>query len=219
MRNSKLAFFAGSIVLPALIFFLPDFSSAEGSATPAAESQSKSLNTPREEMKLTIDELVKVVTQNQGDEKRPERREAMRQVIEPKFDFDEMARRSLGTHWNSITVEDQNEFVRLFSELLARTYLNRIEHIEENMVAVTDERVQAPRALVRTKVTFKGDDFPIDYRLLEKDGAWRVYDVVIENIGLVANYRNEFAGIIRKEKFAGLLERLREKIGKATEEV
>lgn len=167
---------------------------------------------PKAEMQETIDRLVKVVEQYSGEKQIDVRRKNMREIIEPKFDFDEMAKRSLGAKWKTITPEQRKEFVNLFSELLAKTYLARIENVEKGMVTIKEEKIKFPKALVKTTVDYKGDLFPIDYKLVSKSGdTWRVYDVVIENIGLVANYRNEFAGIIRKEQFSGLLERLKEK--------
>jgi phospholipid transport system substrate-binding protein len=81
------------------------------------------------------------------------------------------------------------------------------------MVKVESENVEPPKAVVKTIVISKGDTFPIDYKLIQKEGgSWQVYDVVIENIGLVANYRNEFSGIIRKDNFSGLMEKLRAKV-------
>jgi phospholipid transport system substrate-binding protein len=163
------------------------------------------------EMQTTLDGIIKVVEAAPGDDNKDKRRDQLRLLINPKFDFGEMAKRSLGTYWKEITPAEQEEFVRVFSDLLARTYLSRIETVKPGMVKVDAEDVDFPKALVKTTVTNKGDQFPIDYKLLSRDGKWQVYDVVIENIGLVANYRNEFAGIIRKEKFAGLLDRLRKK--------
>ena len=80
------------------------------------------------------------------------------------------------------------------------------------MVKVESEQVEGPKAVVKTVVLSQGDTFPIDYKMMYRDNGWRVYDVVIENIGLVANYRNEFSGIIRKDKFSGLMEKLRAKV-------
>lgn len=174
----------------------------------------KPSGSPLEEIRATVAELVQVVEKYPGEENVARRRAELRQVIEPRFDFEEMSARSLGANWNQITAEERREFVRLFSDLLADTYLNRIENIRDDTVSLEGERVMLPNAIVRTMVTYKNDRFPIDYRLIARDGKWQVYDVVIENIGLVANYRNEFAGIIRKEKMAGLLRRLREKKGK-----
>ncbi len=164
------------------------------------------------EVRQTLDDVVHVVEEFPGDNNRKIRREKMREIIQPRFDFDEMAKRSLGTNWQIATPEQQTEFVKVFSDLLASTYLNKIETVKKGMVSIDSENVDFPKSVVKTTVKHKGDTFPIDYKLLNASGTWRVYDVVIENIGLVANYRNEFAGIIRKEKFEGLLERLREKV-------
>jgi phospholipid transport system substrate-binding protein len=123
-----------------------------------------------------------------------------------------MSRRSLGSNWNEISPEEQKDFTTVFSELLARTYLSKIETVKPGMVKVESEQVEGSKAVVKTVVISQGDTFPIDYKMMNRDNNWRVYDVVIENIGLVANYRNEFSGIIRKDKFSGLMEKLRAKV-------
>jgi phospholipid transport system substrate-binding protein len=166
---------------------------------------------PLSEIQGTIEKIVATVEENSGDAAKEIRRTKLREIIDPKFDFAEMSRRSLGVYWNEITSEERGEFTAIFSNLLARTYLSKIETVKPGMVKVLSEDVNEKAAVVKTTVTSKGDTFPIDYKLQQLDGSWRVYDVVIENVGLVANYRNEFAGIIRKEKFAGLMNRLRRK--------
>lgn len=186
---------------------------------------------PKSELQHTLDQIVKAVQAFPGDQKKEERRGELRKIIDPRFDFQEMARRSLGANWKELTTAQQEEFVSLFSELLAKTYLSRIEVVQPGMVKVLGEEMleSAPssgdassdstpgtsptssKAIVRTIVTNKGEEFPIDYKVMLRNDSWRVYDVVIENIGLVANYRSEFAGIIRKEKVDGLMARLREK--------
>jgi len=196
--------FSGFRILSVLLLAMPFSLSAEQSSLDPSS--------PRYAMTNTIDQLVEIVGENPGEDQRETRHKKMRDVIEPQFDFEEMSRRSLGPRWNDINDKERREFIDLFSELLARTYLGRLDNIEEGMVEISAERVQDIRALVRTHVTYRGETFPIDYRLVQKDSEWKVYDVVIENIGLVANYRNEFAGIIRREQFTGLLQRLREKV-------
>lgn len=169
---------------------------------------------PIDELRTTLDKVVDAVERLPGESNIHARRAELRQIIQPNFDFDEMARRSLGAYWDKISADQQKEFISVFSDLLASTYLGRIETVKRGMVKIEREKVEFPRAIVRTNVTAKGETFPIDYKLMSQGGKWRVYDVVIENIGLVANYRNEFAGIIRKEEFAGLMDRLREKAKK-----
>ncbi|MEY4667831.1 MAG: hypothetical protein RL518_530 [Pseudomonadota bacterium] len=177
------------------------------SSTCAAESPS-----PKTEIQKTIDSIIATVQANPGDAAKAARREKLREIINPKFDFDEMSRRSLGANWTEITPAEQKDFTTVFSELLARTYLSKIETVKPGMVKVESEQVEGPKAVVKTVVLSQGDTFPIDYKMMYRDNGWRVYDVVIENIGLVANYRNEFSGIIRKDKFSGLMEKLRAKV-------
>jgi len=167
--------------------------------------------TPKSLVQSTLDQVVSIVEEHVGDEKQEYRRQLMRETINPHFDFEEMAKRSLGAYWKDINDSQRSEFVSIFSDMLARTYLSKIDTVERGMVTVGNEEVQGPRAFVKTIVTSKGDKFSLDYRLMNTAGKWRVYDVVIENIGVVSNYRNEFAGIIRKERFEGLIQRLREK--------
>jgi phospholipid transport system substrate-binding protein len=167
---------------------------------------------PKAEIKNTIDNIIATVQANPGDASKGLRRQKLREIINPKFDFDEMSKRSLGSNWTEITPAEQKDFTTVFSELLARTYLSKIETVKPGMVKVESEQVDGNKAVVKTVVLSQGDTFPIDYKMMYRDNGWRVYDVVIENIGLVANYRNEFSGIIRKDKFSGLMEKLRAKV-------
>lgn len=178
----------------------------------ASPVRADTMASPKADMQKTIDDIIKIAGTYPGDAQQTIRRSKLRELINPKFNFAEMSKRSLGPNWNDITPEEQDEFTKVFSELLARTYLSKIETVKPGMVKVESEQVEPPRALVKTTVVSKGDTFPIDYKLSLHNNTWQVYDVVIENIGLVANYRNEFAGIIRKEKFSGLMDRLRKKI-------
>lgn len=169
-------------------------------------------DSPKVQIAQTIDSIIAICEASPEEGQKAARRAKLRELINPKFNFAEMSKRSLGSNWNEITPEEQKEFTEVFSELLARTYLSKIETVKPGMVKVDGESIDTQKAVVKTTVTSKGDNFPIDYKLMLSDGRWQVYDVVIENIGLVANYRNEFAGIIRKDTFGGLMKRLRQKI-------
>lgn len=166
---------------------------------------------PIDTIKSTLDEVITVVEALPGDANGKARRAKIKSVLEPRFDFSEMARRSLGANWTTISKEKQEEFTAAFSRLLSDTYVGRIENVKRDTVNVKGESVDSDKAVVKTAVTHKGDTFPIDYRLMNRSGAWLVYDVVIENISLVANYRNEFAGIMRRDKFEGLMAKITEK--------
>jgi phospholipid transport system substrate-binding protein len=136
----------------------------------------------------------------------------MQEIVKPAFDFKETAKRSLGTHWNNISEAERSEFSTLFSDLLTKTYINRIKDgVKTSKITVTDAKDNGKRAAVKTVVESKDENATIIYKMHNKNNNWLVYDVVIENIGLVNNYRDEFAGIIRKDGFAGLMKKLREK--------
>ena len=138
----------------------------------------------------------------------------LRGIISPVFDFRTMARSSLAAHWKDAKPEQQKEFVDLFSDLLAHTYLKRIRDnaVTSDFEILGEKRKGVKKAIVQTKVTYEKDQSAtIDYRMRHKDDSWLVYDVIIENIGLVSNYRQEFDDIVKKEKIDGLLAKLREK--------
>jgi phospholipid transport system substrate-binding protein len=126
-----------------------------------------------------------------------------------------MAKSSLGANWSKATPQEQSEFVELFTELLAQSYLKKIrENIEVSEITFQEPVARDATVVVKSTVSSKGDEFPIDYRMRLTEGRWRVYDVVVENVGLISNYRNEFTTIVRKEQMSGLLLRLREKLAK-----
>lgn len=173
-----------------------------------------SVESPMKIVSATIDQVVKAVIDLPGAEHATARQAKIREIINGNFDFAEMAKRSLGAYWNEIDASQQKEFVAVFSDLLAKTYLRRIDNIKPGIVTVKSEKIVEEKATVLSTVSDKGDEFPIDYKFYLIDNKWKVYDVVIENIGLVSNYRNEFAGIIRREKFEGLMQRLKDKNAK-----
>lgn len=167
---------------------------------------------PIDQVQTTVEKLIEIVGKLPGETNAAARRGKLREVLDKVFDFEEMSKRSLGPQWKEASADQQVEFVRVFSDLLARTYLQKVEKIQPGMVKFDKELIELPRAVVKTLITSNGDVFPLDYKLLNSAAGWKVYDVVIENIGLVSNYRNEFSGIVRKEGFDGLLKRLQEKV-------
>jgi len=142
----------------------------------------------------------------------------LEEIIDPVFDFSEMAKRSLGRNWSKGTQEQQDQYLKLFTDLLASNYLDKIKDIDKSSISFTGNKVRKRKALVKTLVKTEEVEFPVFYRMYNAKEGWRVYDVVIENVSLVTNFRNEFSSIIRKEDFSGLLVRLQEKIEKRDNE-
>ena len=148
--------------------------------------------------------------------KKQERLAQLRQVIYPKFDFAEMAKRSLGSHWQKRSPEEQREFVKLFTELIENAYLDNLEAYDGEKVVITGEKQDNEYAEVNSKVaTKKGEEFTVNYKLRQAGSDWKVYDVVIENISLVNNYRSQFNRVITRSSFEDLFRRMKDKQFKA----
>lgn len=165
------------------------------------------------QIKSTVEQVVEVLKDPrfQADAKKKERRERLRRVIEARFDFEEMAKRSLGQHWQRHAARKQ-EFVPVFTKFVEKSYVGSIESYKNEKILYTRERIDKDFAQVNTKVvTGKGDEIPIDYRLHSVGGEWKVYDVVIENVSLVNNYRSQFHRILDTASFDDLIKRLQEK--------
>ncbi len=167
---------------------------------------------PADEIRAVMDQVTSVVVEGKGKYGEEEIEKKLREIIMPVFNFEEMSKRSLGSNWAKATPDEQKEFIKLFGDLLGRTYLKRIRrNAETSSLAHVTESIEAGNAMVKTKVKTADESIAIDYRFNQVDGRWRVYDVVVENVGLVSNYRNEFGTLVRRDGFPGLLKKLREK--------
>lgn len=165
-------------------------------------------------MKQTIDDVIDILKNEElkKSEKKLERRNELRKVISERFDFKEMAKRALAHHWKQRTPEERQEFIPLFSNLLERLYVKKIESYTDEQVLYTVEKIEDEYAVVKTKIITKRNfEVPIEYRLLKKNDHWGVYDVVIEGVSLVNNYRNQFNKIIRKDSYEELVQRMKNK--------
>jgi len=139
-----------------------------------------------------------------------QRRVEIRRVAADLFDFDDISRRALSRYWAGRTAEEQAEFVRLFTNLLERSYIGRIEAYSGEKIVYVGESVDGQFATVRSKViTRRNTETPLDYRLQLKDGRWKVYDILIDHASFVSTYRSEFTRIMQRESYAALLDRLR----------
>ncbi|MGH7167598.1 MAG: MlaC/ttg2D family ABC transporter substrate-binding protein [Nitrospiraceae bacterium] len=173
-----------------------------------------------EAVRTTINEVIRIL--KDAELKKPgrteERRRLLEQVIGDRFNYDEMARRALGAQWNKLSDKERQEFVDVFKRLLSSSYADKIDGYSGEQVQYLNERLEGDYAEVRTKVTSDKTEIPLDYRLLNKSGGWRVSDVVVDGVSLVNNYRSQFTKIIRESSYADLLEKLREKSQKKSEQ-
>lgn len=170
--------------------------------------------TPTETVKTRVESALQSLSQTSGGspESIEQRRVELRRAADSLFDFTEMGRRALGRHWADRTPAEREEFVKLFTDLIARSYIGKIDHYAGETIAYTAERVDGDEASVQSRVvTAKGSQIPVEYRLHRVNDDWSAYDVFVENVSLVGTYRSQFDRIIRSESFAALLQRLRDK--------
>ena len=145
-------------------------------------------------------------------ERRQERRSAVRKLASEVFDVQETARRALGPHWQKVSPAEREEFVQVFADLLERTYISKIDLYGGEKLQYIAEAVDGDRAVVKAKVlTKQGTEVPVEARMLKGADRWLIYDIAIENISLINNYRAQFDQIIRKQSFTELLNRLKTK--------
>lgn len=169
---------------------------------------------PSERVKETTDKIIAIVSDPalKDSAKEKERREQIRKAVDEMCDWQEMSRRSLGRHWAQRSEEEKKEFIRLFGQLLERTYVDRVESYSGEKVSYTGERIDGDYAEVDVKIlTKKNTEIPVVYKLRSKDQKWLAYDMVIEGVSLVHNYRTQFSDILAKSSFEGLMKKLREK--------
>ena len=172
---------------------------------------------PTEQMKLTIDKMIDILGNPdlQDPAKAEERRKLLRDTASERFDWREMARRSLAKHWQQRTDEEKREFVPLFTDLLEQAYMNRIENYSGDKVSYDGEKVKGEYSLVKVRIyTSKQTNIPVVYRLRKKDSQWLIYDISIEGVSLVKNYRKQFDSVILSSSYEGLVEKLKEKAAK-----
>ena len=172
---------------------------------------------PLVQLQKSTDEILMVLQSEElkTPEKKVERKELILQVINRMFDFRGMARSSLGPNWNSLTIEEQDIFVGLFISLIEQRYIGKIDSFNDQKVIYKEQRVKNDKARVYTAIIDKDLEIPIDYSLQLSQGRWLIKDLKIENVSLVANYRRDFNSIIRKEQFAGLVEKITKQLEKA----
>jgi len=167
---------------------------------------------PTEQLKTSVEQIVKVLEDPslKPDSRLKERRAAIRKEAQVVFDFTETAKRALGRHWQGLSETDRQEFTGLFTDLIERAYISKIERYRGERIAYAGESVEGGLATVRTRfVTKQGTEIPVDYRMQQRGDRWLVYDVSVEGISLVNNYRTQFEKIIQTSSYAELVRKMK----------
>ena len=170
--------------------------------------------TAQEQLKGAIDRVVSSLASPalKGEGKAAERRSAVRKIANEIFNFGEIARRSLGRYWQPLSEAQRSEFVGLFGDLLERSYISKIELYGGEKIIYIGERVDGDLATVSTKIITKnGTEVPVDYRLFRRGERWMIYDINIEGVSLVSNYRTQFNKIIQTSGYNTLVDRMKTK--------
>jgi len=169
---------------------------------------------PTDQLRGSIDLVLKTLTDPElkKEANTPRRRAMIRSIANEIFDFAEISQRSLGRHWQARTPAEREEFVRLFGDLLEYSYITKIESYSGEKIQYGGDVIDGDQAVAKTRiVTKQGTEIPVDYRMLLKDDRWRAYDVNIEGVSLVANYRTQFNAIIQRTGYPDLVAKLRAK--------
>jgi phospholipid transport system substrate-binding protein len=163
---------------------------------------------PTEQLRTYTDQVLKVL-QNPALSL-PERREAVKHLAEQVFDVTETAKRALGPHWLQRTPAEREEFVKLFENLLEQTYIARIDEFGGEKLTYVSEQIDGDRAIVKARITTKnGTAVPVESRLLQRENRWLIYDILVENLSLISNYRSQFDRVIRTTSYDELVKRVK----------
>jgi phospholipid transport system substrate-binding protein len=165
-----------------------------------------------EDVKDTIDKVIEIVGREDLEDNKQARREALREVIDQRFNYHQMVRRALAKNWKSRSDQERREFTGLFKKLLENSYASKLESYSDETINFTDEVIKGKYALVKTEVVRKASTIAVDYKLINGGGVWKIYDFVIEGVSMVRNYRSQFSKIIRKDSYEGLVRKLTDKV-------
>ncbi len=169
----------------------------------------------QDQLQGTISKVIEILKNPafKGDASIKQRRENLRKAIYERFSFERMSQLSLGKYWKDRSEAEKKEFIELFGKLLEETYISKIEGYTNEKVEYLKEVITDKKAQINTRIVTEKVEIPIDYRLYqEKDGTWMVYDLVIEGVSLVNNYRSQFDEILQKDNYRKLIEELKKKI-------
>ena len=201
MKNKRISCIHGIAVVLLFTFFMASAASADTATNAIKETVDGVLETLKD----------KNLSLPANKEKR---RAKIRGLIRARFDFEEMARRTLATHWGKRTVQEKEDFISVFSDLLEYSYIGKIEGYTNEKVTYEKEQVKGKGkyALVKTSIVTSSVSIPIDYKLIMKKNTWLVYDVVIEGVSFISTYRSQYNKIITSESFASLIKKMKEKL-------
>ena len=173
---------------------------------PVAPAESSAVDAVR----TTVNAVLDILKNDSMD--KVAKRNAMATEIGKRFDFAAMSQRTLATNWKKATDEEKRKFTELFRRLIQNSYVGKLEAYTNEVVEYPAEKAEGKKALVETLIKTASADIPVHYKLYRKNGDWQVYDVIIEGVSLISNYRSSYQTIVKKEGFDGLMSKMKEKL-------
>jgi len=168
---------------------------------------------PTEVVKGVVQGVLDILNNPAYASNKTHRRQLVKQAVDARFDYREMAKRALAMNWRNLSEGQRRDFVSLFARLLEASYYGKIEKYTKNLrIEYTGEIVDDGDAEVKSMIVRPNDRIPFNFRLLQENGSWKIFDVVIEGVSLVANYRSQFARIIRESSYSELVRRLQTQV-------
>ena len=164
------------------------------------------------QLKGTIEKVIKIVKDDALKKDKQARRAALRKIIDERFNYRQMVMRSLAKNWDALSDQERQEFTALFKSLLENSYANKLESYRDEQINYLGEVVKGEYALVKTEVVRKSTTIGVDYKLIQENGNWQIYDFVIEGVSMIRNYRSQFTKIIRRDSYEVLVQKLTDKI-------
>ena len=164
------------------------------------------------QLKGTIEKVIKIIQDEALKNDKQARRAALRKTIAERFNYRQMVMRSLAKNWDARSDQERQEFIRLFKSLLENSYANKLESYRDEEINYLNEVIKGKYALVKTEVVRNSSTIGVDYKLIQENGNWQVYDFVIEGVSMIRNYRSQFTKIIRRDSYEVLVQKLTDKI-------
>jgi phospholipid transport system substrate-binding protein len=166
------------------------------------------------DLKQTINQVIEIMQDEKLKADPDTRRNILRTTIDQRFNFEQMAVRALAKNWGPRSPEERAEFIKIFRKILERTYANKIENFGNGEIRYLDEVIKGKFAMVKTKVQQHGKFVRLDYKLINENGNWKVYDFIISGVSMIRNYRSQFSKTLEGKSFKELMESLEQSVDK-----
>jgi len=167
---------------------------------------------PTEHLRQTIDEVVSVISDDSLKQNRTELRARLRTIISRRFNYRQMGARTLRQEWQRFSPDQKQQFIALFKKLLEKAYGNLVENFDGGAIRFVDEQIKGHFALVRTEIQRSDRTVHLDYKMVQENGQWQVFDLMVDDVSLTHNYWRQFTRVLQEESISALLEKMKKSV-------